>query len=116
MSAHAEIEGVDWNGDDGALIRLEDGRVSGSGGVNRIMGEYRLAGESLSFGAIATTMMAGPPERTESEQRFLAAVARVAAWSVDGDQLVLCDEAALELIRLRPATTTKESTMELIYT
>ena len=60
--------------------------------------------------------MAGPPEQMEREQRFLADVARVAQWSLDGDQLVLRDGAGAELIRLDHPPSDKESTMELIHT
>jgi heat shock protein HslJ len=99
------IEGVDWIAGD-ASLRLEGGRVSGSGGVNRLLGDYRLEGSRLIFGPVATTMMAGPQERMESEQRFLAALARVTQWSRDGEQLVLRDEGGNELLRIdtgRPA-------------
>jgi heat shock protein HslJ len=93
------IESVDWIVGD-ASLRLEDGRVSGSGGVNRLLGDYRLDGSRLTFGAIATTMMAGPLEQMESEQRFLSALARVTQWSRDGEQLVLGDDGGDELLRL----------------
>jgi heat shock protein HslJ len=92
------IEGIEWIAGN-ASLRLEDGRVSGSGGINRLMGDYRLDGSSLGFGAVATTMMAGPPERMEAEQRFLDALARVTRWARDGEQLVLRDDEGAELLR-----------------
>ncbi len=99
MTEHSAIEGIDWVADATAL-RLEDGRVSGTGGINRLMGSYMLDGSSLSFGPLATTMMAGPPEAMEEERRFLADLALVTQWSVDGDELVLGDSDHGELLRL----------------
>ena len=102
MAVGAGIEGIDWVSGS-ARLRLENGRVSGSGGINRLMGDYRLDGSSLTFGAIATTMMAGPPEQMESEQRFLTDLARITRWSVDDGSLILSDEAGGTLIRLNVA-------------
>ena len=60
MSDERSIEGIDWRGGDDTSLRLEDGRVSGSGGINRLMGDYTLTSDRLSFGVLATTRMAGP--------------------------------------------------------
>lgn len=117
------IEGIDWHADDGVTLRLENGRLSGSGGINRLMGDYTLTADRLSFGAIATTMMAGPAEQTESEQRFLHTRGNVARWFTvvdeahaendhDDDQdgevgyaLVLADDDDAELLRFTPGLT-----------
>ena len=101
------IEGIEWRGDGETSLRLENGRVSGSGGINRLMGDYTLTGDELSFGMLATTMMAGPPERMEAEQRFLAALGTVARWTTvaaagepeAGVSLVLAGEDGVELLR-----------------
>ena len=111
----ARIEGIDW-GSGAVSLRLESGRVSGTGGINRLMGDYELSDTHLSLGPLATTKMAGLPAAMESEQAFLALLARVAGWSIDQGQLVLGDDGGGELIRLQQATTTKESTMEFIHT
>ena len=113
--AGAAIEGIDWRRGT-AVLRLENGRVSGTGGVNRLLGEYRLVGRRLTLGALATTRMAGPPELMESEQQLLAALARVARWAIDDEQLILADGANTEVVRFHPTIDAKESTMELIHT
>lgn len=100
MHVAMPIEAIDWRVGD-ATVRLEDGRLSGTGGINRLMGDYRLEGSSLVFGPIATTMMAGPPERMEREQQFLADLARVANWSLEDSQLILGDAAGTAVLRLR---------------
>ena len=109
------IEGVDWTRGT-AVLRLEHGRVSGTGGVNRLLGEYRLVGSRLTLGALASTRMAGPPGLMKSEQQLLAALARVARWAIDDEQLILADGANTEVVRFHPTIDAKESTMELIHT
>ena len=44
------------------LVFDEGGRVSGSGGCNRLAGTYTASGEQLAFGPLATTRMACLPE------------------------------------------------------
>ena len=47
-----------------------DGRLSGSAGVNRIIGGYQLGDGVIDFGQLATTLMAGPPEAMAIERRW----------------------------------------------
>lgn len=75
------------------VLHSQDGRLAGSGGVNRLMGGYTLAGLTLTFGQVASTMMAGPPEAMQQEQMILAAIGRVRSFRIDGDRLILVDEA-----------------------
>lgn len=76
-----------------SIVLHTDGRFSGSGGVNRLMGAYTLDGSSLTFGNAASTMMAGPPEAMAQEQTIIAALARVRGFRVIGDRLTLLDES-----------------------
>jgi uncharacterized lipoprotein YbaY len=66
-----------------------DGQVSGSGGVNRFFGGYRVAGDRIEFGQLGSTLMAGPPEAMEQEQRFLAGLGGTQPYVVDGDVLTI---------------------------
>lgn len=66
----------------------ESHRASGSGGCNRIMGEYELKGDSLTFARMASTMMACP-DGMETEQKFLKALRQVKRWRITKEQLVL---------------------------
>ncbi len=77
------------------IFQEKDNHLAGSGGCNRIMGTYRLEGNSLSFGKVASTMMACP--NLNDEQAFLAALAKVKRWKFDGPQLVLLGEAGQPL-------------------
>ena len=112
MADAQPIEGVEWHGADDTSLRLEGGRLSGSGGINRLMGDYTLTDDRLSFGVIATTMMAGPPERMAAEQRFLTALGAVARWSIvaagepgASRSLVLADDDGIQLLALSPPAT-----------
>jgi heat shock protein HslJ len=71
------------------VLDLEEAHVSGSGGVNRIMGTFVLAEGELAFGPLATTMMAGPEEAMLRERVFLDALARVTSYQLDGSSLTL---------------------------
>ena len=42
------------------VFHSENGRVAGTGGCNQFSGAYEIDGEEISFGAMATTMMACP--------------------------------------------------------
>ena len=52
----------------------EGGRVSGSTGVNRLMGSFELDGTTLKLSQLATTMMAGLPEAMKAEARLVQAL------------------------------------------
>jgi heat shock protein HslJ len=54
----------------------EDGRVTGCATVNRVFGPYEVDGDILRCGALAGTMMAGPPEAMEQEQRLHRALSQ----------------------------------------
>jgi heat shock protein HslJ len=80
-------------------LDLEESRVTGSGGVNRLTGTFALSEDELRFGPLATTRMAGPEEAMQREQAFLAALACVTSYELDGRTLTLLadDEAIVRL-------------------
>lgn len=78
----------------------DDGRLTGCATVNRIMGPYRLDGDELSFGPLAGTLMAGPQEAMDQEQRLHAALARCARVVRADGAVVLLDGSGTELVRL----------------
>lgn len=65
-------------------------QAAGSSGCNRFNGSYRLDGERLAFGALASTRRMCP-EGMDLEQRYLAALGRVASWHLEDDRLLLRD-------------------------
>lgn len=68
-----------------------DGRVTGHAGCNRFFAPYTLAGERLTIGSAGATRMAcaEPVGLMQQETLFLAALASVATWRIDGDRLEL---------------------------
>ncbi|WP_244641977.1 YbaY family lipoprotein [Chelatococcus reniformis] len=70
-----------------------DGRVSGSGGCNRMSGRATITGDRISFGPLASTNMACTPAAMNQETKFFAALAGARAWRVDPKRrkLVLLD-------------------------
>ena len=78
-----------------------DGRVAGSGGCNRIAGSYTLAGETIGFGQMISSMMACAPAVGEQEQRFLQALGATRRWRITPEGwLLLLDAEAKPLARL----------------
>ncbi len=69
----------------------DDGTLGGSDGCNRYMSGFTLAGDVLSLGPVATTRMAcrGPEGAAEQARVFAQALAMVAGYEVEGDQLTL---------------------------
>jgi len=72
------------------VLRSEDHRVDGLGGCNRISGNYILAGNRITFGEMASTMMACA-DGMDTERTFLEALACVKTWKITGEHLELFD-------------------------
>ena len=80
------------------ILQAAQHRMAGSGGCNRISGGYTLAGERITFGRTAGTMMACADSMAQ-ERAFLDALAEVARWRIDGQRLELRDERGDVLAR-----------------
>ena len=72
-------------------MTFEDGHVRGSAGCNSYGGEYRIAGDRISFEDIFATMMACPELEgiMEREQEFLQFLAGVETYRFSEDRLLL---------------------------
>lgn len=79
-----------------AYLLLLDGRVSGSSGCNKLMGNFthRAPGE-LHMGPLGSTGMACPPNMMEQEAALVAVFARATRYQITGDTLVLMDADAM---------------------
>jgi heat shock protein HslJ len=80
--------------------------VSGSTGCNRYTGDFTLDGSSLEIGQLAMTQMACPPPADTIERAYVAALAKVAGWQADGEEIVLVDADEAELLRYERGTPT----------
>jgi copper homeostasis protein (lipoprotein) len=85
------------------LLAVDQERVSGTGGCNRLMGGFRLTGEELSFSRLASTKMDCLPEVMAFERRYSEALAQVRRWSIDKRNLLLQDAAGRTLLLFRDA-------------
>lgn len=87
------------------LVLASDGSASGFAGVNTFRGPYehreqRPGMGALSFGTLATTRMAGPPEETEIENHYLEHLGRVDHYRAAGGLLELSSQG-MPLLRYR---------------
>ncbi len=73
------------------LLADDQDRVSGTGGCNRLIGVFRLAGGQLSFSQLASTQMACSPAVMAFERRYVEALGRVRRWSLEKRNLLLQD-------------------------
>ena len=74
-------------------LQLEDGRVSGSTGCNRITGTYTVSGNSVQFGPnLALTKMGCP---NYDENVFLEAFYKVNHYSIRNNELQLMKDSIL---------------------
>ena len=72
------------------MLRFDDdGRVTGTTGVNRMAGGWALAQGVLTLGPLAMTRKAGPPERMAVEAALVAALDGPLTVAPDGDGMRL---------------------------
>jgi uncharacterized lipoprotein YbaY len=89
-----------------ASLRFDDnGRVTGSTGVNRMFGGYHISDGRLSIATPGTTLMAGPPEAMATETAFLRALTGGGEVAVDGDRLTIGDAETRLTFRAAPTAT-----------
>jgi heat shock protein HslJ len=105
ISLDEPIEGPTWRlaqlGDEpvapgsDAQVQFDrgSGRVSGSGGCNRLSGTFTRAGSTLKIGQLASTRMAClDPARGANEAQFISALQSTASYSLAGPgRLALLD-------------------------
>jgi len=74
------------------VLRGEEERLAGSDGCNRLVGGYSVEGDDISFGQIASTMMACPGGM-DVARRFTEALGEASGWRILGRHLELSDAA-----------------------
>lgn len=84
------------------LTVAADGAVNGHGGCNGFGGTATIAGDSVSFGPLAGTMMACAEAIMNQENSFHAALGKTASFRIDAAQgkLFLLEANGAELVRL----------------
>lgn len=79
-----------------------DGKVTGSGGCNRISGGMTIEEARISFGPLISTEMACAPAIMNQERDFLSALGDARLWRIDEqrDRLILVDAHGRTVLRL----------------
>jgi heat shock protein HslJ len=80
------------------VLQITGDRVVGSGGCNRLTGEYALHGDFVRFSGIAATRKACAGGMAQ-EAAFLRALDQVKSWRVHGDELSLLDSSSAVILR-----------------
>ena len=85
-----------------SITIADDGTVAVNTGCNTGSGSVEVGDDTLTFGPIAITKMACPPEQTALETSVLAVVQGEVAYEIDGSNMSLrsgdgADEVGLEL-------------------
>jgi heat shock protein HslJ len=74
------------------LSVAEDGRLSGFGGCNKLMGTMKLEGNAISFPGLGSTKMYC--EKSQAmETSFMTALRATNSFRIDGDKLTLLDQS-----------------------
>jgi heat shock protein HslJ len=82
-----------------AVLRFEDGRISGSAGCNQLVGGYTLHDGKLQVAPdMASTMMACPPQLMAQEQAVAKALAEAAGYRIGAEGMRLLDAQGRPLL------------------
>ena len=85
-------------------LTMDEGKANGNAGINQFNGSYDSPSDGvLTFGALATTMMAGPDNAMKQEQAFLKALADTKKFTTEDGGLVLMDGSDAKLAVLKAA-------------
>ena len=77
------------------------GRVSGSGGCNRVSGTFQRSGSSLRMSQLAATKMAcADPERSANETQFFAALQTTASYRLLGPSRLMLVDAGGRMVAM----------------
>ena len=74
-----------------ATLQIDGTLAGGTGGCNRYMAQVTSSDTALSFGDIASTMMACPEPQMSFETAYLAALGTVTAYTIADQTLNLLD-------------------------
>ncbi len=72
-----------------ATLQMAGGKAGGSGGCNQWFADYTLDGPSLSFGQVGSTLMMCTGPGGDVETFYLADLASITSWAIEGATLTL---------------------------
>ena len=79
-------------------IGFEGERFFGKAAVNNYFGSFTKTDKTIKFGPAGSTMMMGPQEQMEAEQKYLAQLPKVKSFKLDGKKLTLYTSDDQELV------------------
>lgn len=85
-------------------VFAEDGALSGNAGCNAYNGDYKLEGETLAIGPLATTRKACEGSVMTQEEQFLAALQGATGYRVEGANITLTSADGSNAVTLAPAS------------
>lgn len=94
-------------------FNVAESQFHGNTGCNIMNGNYTFAGDSLSFGPAATTMMAGPQELMDLESKVLNAISNAATVNaLESGKIQVLDAEGNVLMELAKRAETAEPAAE----
>ncbi len=88
------------------VLDASSSQANGFGGINHFSGSYKLEGDTISFGPLAATKMAGPSDKMKLEEDYLKALSRATTWKIHGPWLTLsAGETEVARFQATPAGT-----------
>jgi len=82
-------------GIDATLTFDKEGRMNGNVGCNSFGGDYKLAGDKITFGPIMSTMMACAEPQMTQEQITLQILNESVSYKLDGNTLTIARDGAV---------------------
>ena len=95
-----EVQGHEIEANSAYLEFSESGRISGSSGCNRMMGDYEINKAQISFKGLASTRMFCEGTRGEEERLILKALEETQSWKLDRNALNLLQAGGKPIGRL----------------
>ena len=90
-------QSVDIDADQFVFTFSADGRFSGVGACNRMMGDYTTTAKgAIKFGALAGTRMMCPKAHLEAQ--FTKIISQATHYEIDGDMLLLLSNGELQMV------------------
>jgi len=86
--------GIDTN------MEFKDGQMNGNVGCNSFGGDYKVSGDTVTFGPVMSTMMFCQGPQIDQEQVTLAVLQKSAKFAMNGNQLTITSEDGISEIVL----------------
>ena len=95
-----EAQGHEIEANSAYLEFSQSGRISGSSGCNRMMGDYKINKSQISFKGLASTRMFCEGRRGEEERLILKVLEETESWKLDQNALNLLQAEGKPIGRL----------------